>query len=164
MLVSGDFQIFRWRSEKKLSHFPHLYPLYYHILQPCPVPSLGLHPCMRMNGFWGVWAAVWYSRCGVVDMVWCGVLVCGPLSAPFGGTLSSRWRLPEQFPHLFLVHDQLFCPLSTFSSTINIFVHDQFGQVVFLWKTMLYVAWFVHTRLQMCAKVKIRKCELKVET
>ena len=139
MLVSGDFQIFRWRSEKKLSHFPHLYPLYYHILKPCPTPSLGVHPSMRMNGFWGVWAAVWYSRCGVVDMVWCGVLVCGPLSAPFGGTLSSRWRLPEQFPHLFwstinfFVHYQLFRPQSTFLSTINLVKLCFCGRLCCMW-------------------------------
>ena len=137
MLVSGDFQIFRWRSEKKLSHFPHLYPLYYHILQPCPTPSLGVHPSMRMNGFWGVWAAVWYSRCGVVDMVWCGVLVCvgpfWPLSAEHSvvddGCLSS--------------FRTFFGPRSTFLSTINFFVHNQHFCPRSIWSSCVFVEDYV---------------------
>ena len=84
MLVSGDFQIFRWRSEKKLSHFPHLYPLYSHTLQLCPVHSIGAHPGMGMNGIW-----VSRPRCGMVDVLWCGVWCVGPFR-PLGGTLSSR--------------------------------------------------------------------------
>ena len=128
MLVSGDFQIFRWRSEKKLSHFPHFYPLYYHILQPCPVPSLGVHPWMRMNGFWGclgrcvVWQ-MWYGGYGVVWRVgvWAPLGPFRPLSAEHSvvddGCLSS-FRTFFWSTINFFVHDQHFCPRSIWSSCV----------------------------------------------
>ena len=74
MLVSGDFQIFRWRSEKKLSHFPHLYPLV--LSYTATRTYIFYRSPSRDENEWdlGVWAAVWYGGCGVVCGVW----------APFG--------------------------------------------------------------------------------